>query len=433
MILPNRTGLPNLYGVRLLRDRRVLMVAVAVFLVVALGLRLIEFLIFKEGEPWGYDFSAYWYAGRSVLEGGPLYADFQLDGSYAPQGRHLYIYPPFLAVVVAPLTSLFTSFREAQAAWALLGFATLMAALSALVVSRRGIHGPTLFTIAAATLAFPPVVSELINGNVHLFLLGLFALAWLVVQRQSAAGDFAAGAAIGIAAVIKIFPAIVLVWFVMTGRWRALGGALVAVLAAVVITLPVVGVEPWLAYPTVLLNLGRSTDTTDTLAPTAWLSEVMDFAAARSIVSIAGLLVLAWSALRLRASLSFAVAVWVSVLIAPAVYHHYLALATLPLLLGYLHGASRLGLLAAYLLMFGGEQPLLGNLDWLTNRALPSVGAVTLLIALIRFPIELPKAEEVADGRSSQAGDDSSLAQVRSASRRRSKSVTTAGLRDRLP
>ena len=58
------------------------------------------------------------------------------------------------------------------------------------------------------------------------------------------------------------------------------------------------GLQPWLDYPTVLLNLGAPTELTDVLAPTVCLSAVMPSAVARSIVIVAGLAVVVWAARR---------------------------------------------------------------------------------------------------------------------------------------
>jgi len=73
----------------------------------------------------------------------------------------------------------------------------------------------------------------------------------------------------------------------------------------------------------------------------------------------------------------------VSVLVAPAVYHHYLALMVLPFLLALAHGVARPWLLAAYLGLFGGEQPGLGAAAWIVNRLLPTLGALALVAAIL--------------------------------------------------
>ena len=37
----------------------------------------------------------------------------------------------------------------------------------------------------------------------------------------------------------------------------------------------------------------------------------------------------------------------------------------------------------AYLLMWGGRQPALGDLEWVVNRGFPTLGALVLLVALV--------------------------------------------------
>ncbi len=106
-----------------------------------------------------------------------------------------------------------------------------------------------------------------------------------------------------------------------------------AVLAAA--TWPVTGLGPWLDYPTVLLNLGPPNELANALAPTVWLSEVMPRLAARVVVTIVGVAVVVWAARRRSEAISFGVAVAISVLIAPALYPHYLAILVLPMLLAF--------------------------------------------------------------------------------------------------
>ena len=167
-------------------------------------------------------------------------------------------------------------------------------------------------------------------------------------------------------------------------RRRAARWAILVAAALALATLPVTGIGPWLDYPIVLANLGPATDTTDTLALTVWLAEFVGFTAARVAVTAVGLGLLVWSARRQSAALSFGVAVMVSVLVAPAVYHHYLALAVLPFLFALAHGVARPWLVAAYLFLFGGDQPGLGAAAWIVNRLVPTLGALASLVGLVR-------------------------------------------------
>src|SRR6185369_8372042 len=135
------------------------------------------------------------------------------------------------------------------------------------------------------------------------------------------------------ASVIKVFPGVAVLWLLLTRRYRAALGALLGAAALILITLPFTGIQPWLDYPLVLANLSAPSDTTDTLAPTVWLAPFIGFTFARIVVTLAGIAALVWASRALSDARSFAVAVVVSILIAPAMYHHYLALLVLPFLL----------------------------------------------------------------------------------------------------
>ena len=101
---------------------------------------------------------------------------------------------------------------------------------------------------------------------------------------------------------------------------------------------------------------------------------------ATSFVLLTALGLVAWSALRSTARMSYAVVVLASVLVAPALYHHYLAIMVLPFLLLLAEGRPIAWLAVAYLLMSGGEQTALGDLSWMLNRGLPTAGALFLLV-----------------------------------------------------
>lgn len=380
------------FGLRLLTKPSVQRSILWLLAIIVLIFRARQLVSLMSEIQWGYDFTFYWTAARQLLDGGSIYSPAQLAGPYAPQGQLGFLYPPPLAAAVIPLAVLFPSDPKAAAwPWLVMGAAILVvSALRLWQAERLGERYPLLagrgrWLLLAVAFAFPPVIGELVLGNVHLLLLGLLTLAWLGVRRGDRRGEWIAGVAVGVAAVVKVFPIVLLLWFLLTRRYRAAAGIFVGGAAFALLTLPITGIEPWLQYPTVLANLSAPVDTTDTLAPTVWLAESIGFTAARLIVTAAGLALLAWAALGLDATRSFAVAVAVSVLIAPAVYHHYLALLVLPLILGLSAGIPIRWLAAAYLLMWGGQQVALGDLAWIVNRGLPTAGMLVLLGALVRI------------------------------------------------
>lgn len=399
----------NAFGLRLLARPAVQLSVLVVLAAIVLAFRALQFWILTGEVQWAYDFSFYWRAGLHVLEGEPIYSPGQLAGPYAPQGQDGFLYPPPLAAVITPLSALFQAdYRPANWVWAGLGAAVLVWAVLAIArVERLGERYPLLagnrrWLLVAAAFAFPPVVGELVMGNVHLLLLGLFAIAWLEIRRGDGRGEWIAGLAVGAAAVVKVFPAVLLVWFLATRRYRAAAGVVLGAGVVVLATLPFTGLEPWLQYPTVLANLSAPADVTDTLAPTVWLAPVLGFELARWLVTAAGLAVVVLAARALDAPRGFAVTVMVSILVAPALYHHYLALAVLPLLLGLSAGVSVGWLALAYLLMWGGQQDALGEWSWVVNRGLPTAGALLLVAALTwrgGRPIAPSRGRTAAPGR----------------------------------
>jgi alpha-1,2-mannosyltransferase len=387
------------YGLRLLRQPRMQLATLWIVAIVVLAFRLLQFAVYTREIQWGYDFSYYWTASRHLLDGEPIYSATQLAGPYAPQSQEGFLYPPPFAAAAIPLVAVFpTDYRAAAWFWTALGAAILVACVLALWRAERlGERYPLLagrgrWLLVAAAFAFPPVVGELIIGNVHLILLGLVTLAWLGIRRATVGGDWVAGVAAGAATIIKVFPGILVLWFLLTRRLRAAGAAIVGAAVIVLVTLPITGLEPWRQYPTVLANLSAPNDTTDTLAPTVWLAELIGFTPARIIVTVIGLAIVALAArARYGTPRSFAIAVTVSVLIAPALYHHYLALLVLPFILGLAAGVPLLWLGVAYLLMWGGQQDALGDLSWVVNRGLPTSGALVLLGSLL---LSAPRHED---------------------------------------
>lgn len=393
----------NAYGLRLLRQPAVQQAIVTLLVLVVLAFRALQFVALTRQIQWGYDFSYYWRAALHLLHGEPIYSAAQLAGPYAPQGQDGFLYPPPLAAAVTPLAALFPTDANAAAwAWAVTGFAILVASVLALwrveglderfpILAGRG-----RWLLVAAALALPPVVGELVLGNVHLLLLGLLTVAWLGIRRETTRGEIVAGFAVGVAAIIKVFPGLLLLWFVLTRRWAAALATLVGAAVVALVALPLTGTQPWLDYPTVLLNLSAPSDTTDTLAPTAWLAGSIGFSAARIVVTAACLLVLVGVSIAARRDLpssreptvarSYGAAVLLSLLVAPAMYHHYLAITVLPFVLGLAAGARLRWLLLAYFLMWGGQQAALGDAAWIVNRLAPTLGAITLVAALIVTP-----------------------------------------------
>jgi hypothetical protein len=384
--------LTNVYGLRLLREPRGRRLALLLLVVVVLGWRLVQFIGWTSAPQWAYDFAWYWTAASQLLHGEPIYSATQIAGPYVPQAQPGFLYPPPMAALVTPLALLFPDDpRAANWVWAALGTAILVASVLGLVGSLRlGDRYPLLagrgrWWAVAAAFCFPPVVDELVVGNVNLLLLGLFTVAWLGVARAAAAATTATPAAAGVAtaaaALVKVFPGFLVAWFLVTRRYGVIAWTVAAAVVLAAVALPITGLEPWRQYPTVLANLGPTPEAVDALAPTSWLAPALGFTAARVLVTAIGL-ALVWLVRAADLRLGFAVAVVTAVLVTPAMYTSYLTILVLPLLLGLAGGVRLRWLALAYVLMWGGQQPALGDLAWVVNRAFPTAGALVLLTAL---------------------------------------------------
>ena len=379
-----------MYGLRLLSSPRVQRDGLFLIVGVVLLFRFAQFMALALSPRWGFDFSAYWAAAGHLLHGEPIYAPGQLSGSYPPGPQFLFLYPPIVAVLFAPFAALFPNdFRVAAGLWAVLGLVILTWSILAITraegLDRRFevLRGRGRWLLVAGAFALTPTIGELAVGNVHIELVGLFSIAWLGLRRGDAVGERWAGLAVAVATLLKVFPVILVLWFIVTRRWTAtawfVAGAAIAVGVAVVFT----GLGPWLDYPRVLLNLSAPTDTGDAVAPMVWLTPVLGFGLARALV--VGLLVaiVLWSARTQQPILSFSVAVTASIFLAPAVYHHYLTILVLPFLLGLSAGVSLVVLAAAYFLTWIGQQDALGAWSFLLSRAPQTIAVLVLLGGLL--------------------------------------------------
>lgn len=153
----------------------------------------------------GSDEQAYWHAAQRLVAGQPLY-----DPSAAPNTPYAFWYPPPIAQVLAPFTSILSA-----DAFTTLWTIGLLACLWWL--------GGRNVLVALALIAFLPVAVELRTRNVHLILAVLVVLAlrrsWIFWVP---------------AAALKIAPALGAVYLLAAGRIREavgvglLGGAVLA-------------------------------------------------------------------------------------------------------------------------------------------------------------------------------------------------------------
>ena len=204
-----------------------------------IGLRLLLLLVggisFDRAWRGRYDFHHFYLDARYVWEHGQLNPD--LDNPEPLKQRQLPFYLPIVSLALAPLTC--AGLPLAAALWAAgqaacLGFA-LMVLLGWCRTDRR-VRTRALVLASACVLALPAILEAAKFNQLTILVLALLLGAFGVLERDR---PLRAGALFGLAAMVKLLPAIFIGWLLLKRRWKALG--------AFVATVAVVAVLPCLA------------------------------------------------------------------------------------------------------------------------------------------------------------------------------------------
>lgn len=170
------------------------------------------------------DFAVYRAGGQAWLDSRPLY-----DSSFPPvqPGRWLpFTYPPFAALCFSVL---------AVAAPAAVAVAFSVGSLVALLVAVRvtgialwsGFGWPQAALFTCLAVAFEPVWRTLLLGQINLYLMAIVIVDLLAVRSTRYRGVLT-----GLAAAMKLTPAVFLLYLVAGRQWRAVGNAVAAFAAA---------------------------------------------------------------------------------------------------------------------------------------------------------------------------------------------------------
>ena len=286
----------------------------------AAGWVLLSFTVFPDAEAWGYDYGAYVDAAERLAQTGSLYQEETLSGPYRPGPFGLYMYAPPLGVAISPLTRL--SLEAGTLFWFILHVAAL--ALACALMPVRFAIRLAAFGVGALSFA---VTRDLVLGNVSVLLLLPMVAAWRWLDRP--AGSAALALAISVRPTLGIF----LVWQLLRRRWRALTWTIGAGLVIILATLPVVGIEGYREYLSVLANMSdvsgveRNVDLGSTALSLGASGTVASLALLAGYgLAIAALLL----SLRRDAELGFMVTSGAALLLSPLLWDHYLAALILP-------------------------------------------------------------------------------------------------------
>jgi hypothetical protein len=237
------------------RKGRVLKTLTAVFLAVAAAYYVADGVLQPLKEP-GLDFRSYYVASRDLASGGDPYAHYHEylagRGPYPAMLAELGVppvpraaYPPLFYLAFSPVAQL-----PYETAWTFWVFANVAMLAGAFVLAARvaGLRGFWPWAAAAAlTLVAHPIISNVAVGQANLFVACLLFGGTLAWQRGKEA---AAGALFAAAALVKLFPLIFLLYFLLRRRWRAAATFGVTVAAFVAACACIWGFSLWQTYAT---------------------------------------------------------------------------------------------------------------------------------------------------------------------------------------
>ncbi len=350
-------------------DPRALLAAALPVLAIASFVVFVGATVAVAGDTLGFDFLAYHAAATRVLDGQPLYdTSFEATGGFG-----LFYYPPAFLPLVLP----FGLLEPALATW--LWIAILLVAFAVGVAILPVARSVRWWIVLLAGLSWPFVFAVKL-GQVGPLLFLAFS-----VGRRWIDDPGRLGASAAIRAAIKIQPGLVLVWAVLTRRWRAaVVGAMVLAALSIMATV-LAGPAAWSDFFALIRQVGNPIETERNMTPGAVLYQLGVSAGLAAWVQLASTIAVVVlflvAATRSSAEASYLVAVVASQLLSPILWDHYAMLLLLPV--AYLLSA---GVRWAVLIPLVTAVPLIGITPPIVYPVAFYVTLVATLVVGLRRP-----------------------------------------------
>jgi alpha-1,2-mannosyltransferase len=260
--------------------------------------------------------------------------------------------------------------------------------------------------LIAALINFPPVQSHIFWGQTQLLLLLLLTGCWWCLRRGH---DTAAGALLGVAIAIKIFPALLILPLLLQRRWRCIAIAGLTATGVLILSFAAVGWNQGWFYitrvlPDVERALGQHSPGNNSIASA--LRNATGSAGAADLLSLALRLaivaVVAFGSWRIKndAARAFALGMTLLALVPPVIWEHYFVLLYLPWLdaLARMRRRHAAWLVVAYFLIATASLAYHAPPSLLAAvQMLPLSGALLLLACQLRAVWEGAPADSPDD------------------------------------
>ncbi len=279
---------------------------------------LLAFVGYGNSWPVGFDFrGTLWEPAHALLDGVPIYPEPTRE---AVSVGNPAVYPPVFILASIPLALL----PATVAAW------IWLCVLGAMVLGSMWILGVRDWRCLVLAVTSPVVVHGLWYGNLTLFLVLPLALAWRYRDRARVAG-----VAVGLAVAAKLFVWPLVVWLLLTRRFRAAAWAVGSAALLVLSAWGLMGFEGFRDYPSLLRAVQDVYAIRSISLATVAASLGTSLWAAVAVSLLAGLACVVAAAVLVRRPdgdrRSFAVVVAACILASSVVWPNYIALLLVPI------------------------------------------------------------------------------------------------------
>lgn len=301
----------------------------------------------------GGDFAIYYVAAERMEAGKSPYPLEALSHSAHRPNSPIwgeYPYPPFLARLLTPLTSL--DMFVAKHVYIFVCLVAFFALISLLMVRKRW-GSVEVFLAGVTLLGWGPLIYSLRLGQSELLAIPFLAAAWCLVHTPdpaspvselSSSWEMAAGFCLGVAAMVRFTPVLMLPVLILTGRFRLAGSFMMGALATLILSGPWSSWEFFTRVLPSMSDVSRMRDCPaihvqvlhllDAWAPSAWAGYFSTIATVASGLVYVVVLALFWAfRRRLTTETIVLLACFLPPLFAGKNTHHY-AVAVLPVMSG---------------------------------------------------------------------------------------------------
>ena len=140
-------------------------------------------------------------------------------------------HPPFVSIILSPLG--FLGFKDAAAVWALLTM-VFMLLIIFLLLKSENISLKYFPLVVLFTLAWQPFQSNLGLGQISILITLFVIVGWFFYKKEH---EILSGVFIALATMLKFYPGLLIVYFLINKRWKAFLASIISVSIIIVLTL----------------------------------------------------------------------------------------------------------------------------------------------------------------------------------------------------